>query len=83
MNLNLRCLIVGNSSDDKNDLNYQQELSRFLHTGCSKPIGCRIMIVEKPNLILGARYCGKLVGEIYNFFYPHVPFSPFSRCMSI
>jgi len=22
----------GNSSDDKNDFNYQQELSRFLHT---------------------------------------------------
>jgi len=34
----------GNSLDDKNDLNYQQELSRFLHTGCSKSTGCRIMI---------------------------------------
>jgi len=58
----------GNSSDDKNDFNYQQELSRFLHIECSKPTGCRIMIVEKPNLILEACYCGELVGEIYNFF---------------
>jgi len=65
----------GNSLDDKNDFNYQQELSRFLHTGCSKPIGCQIMIVEKLNLILEARYCGELVGKIYNFFYPlyHFP----------
>jgi len=45
-------MMSGNSSDDKNDFNYQQELSRFLHTGCSKPTVCRIMIVEKPNLIL-------------------------------
>jgi len=51
----------GNSPDDKNDLNYQQELSRFLHTGCSKLTSCQIMIVEKPNLILEVRYCGKLV----------------------
>jgi len=36
----------GNSSDDKNNFNYQQELSRFLHTWCSKPTGCRIMIVK-------------------------------------
>jgi len=47
-----------NSSDDKNNLNYQQELLGFLHTGCSKPTNCRIMIVKKPNLILEARYCG-------------------------
>jgi len=66
----------GNPSNDKNDFNYQQELSRFLHIGCSKPTGCRIIIVEKPNLILEARYCGELVGKICNFFYPHVLFSP-------
>jgi len=35
----LKLTISGNSSDDKNDFNYQQELSRFLHTGCSKSIG--------------------------------------------
>jgi len=57
-----------NSSDNKNDFNYQQELSKFLHTGCSKPIDCRIMTVKKPNLILEARYCGELVGEICNIF---------------
>jgi len=67
-----------NSSDDKNDFNYQQELSKFLHTGCSKPTGCRIMIVEKPNLILEARYCGKLVGEICNFFTPFHVFATFT-----
>jgi len=60
----------GNSLDDKNDFNYQQEFSRFLHTGCSKPTGCRIMTVKKPNSILEARYCGELVGEICNFFTP-------------
>jgi len=69
--------ISGNSLDDKNDLNYQQELSRFLHTGCSKPKGCRVMIVEKPNLILEARYCEELVGEIYNFFIPMFHFAHF------
>jgi len=42
----------GNSSDDKNDFNYQQELSRFLHIVCNKPTGLsnyvyRIMTVEK------------------------------------
>jgi len=42
-----------NSSDDKNDFNYQQELSRFLHTGCSKPTGCRI-IIEKLNFDSGS-----------------------------
>jgi len=73
----------GNSSDDKNNFNYQQELSRFLHTGCRIPEGCRIMIVEKkPNLILEACYCEELVGEVCNFFYRHVPFSPLSRFMS-
>jgi len=46
-----------NSSDDKNDFNYEQELSRFLHTECSKLTGCRIMTVKKPNSILEARYC--------------------------
>jgi len=46
------------------------------------PEGCRIMIVEKPNLIMEARYCGELIGEICNFFYSHVPFSPLSRFMS-
>jgi len=66
----------GNSLDDKNDFNYQQELSRFLHTGYSKLTSCRIMIVEKPNLILETRYCGELVGETCNFFYPHVPVFP-------
>jgi len=39
-------MMSGNSLDDKNDLNYQQELSRFLHTGCSKPTNCRIMTVK-------------------------------------
>jgi len=73
----------GNFLDDKNDFNYQQELLRFLYTGCDKPTGCRIMIIEKPNLILEARYCGELVGEICNFFYPHVPFSSLSQFMSI
>jgi len=61
------------SSDDKNNFNYQQELSRFLHTGCSKPTVCRILIVEKSNLVLEARYCGELVGEICNFFTPVFP----------
>lgn len=37
------------------------------------------MAVEKSNSILEARYGGELVGEIYNIFYPHVPFPPFSR----
>jgi len=77
MNLNLQC---GNFSNDKNDFNYQQELSRFLHTGCNKSTGCRIMIIEKPNLILETHYCGELVGEI-TFFYPHVPFSSLSRLL--
>jgi len=60
MNLNLRCPEI---LHDKNDFNYQQELSRFLHTECSKPTDCRIMIVKKPNLILEARYCAELVEE--------------------
>jgi len=68
----------GNSLDDENDFNYQQELSRFLHIGCRKLTGCRIMTIEKPNSILEARYCEELVGEICNFFYPHVSFSPLS-----
>jgi len=70
----------GNSSDDKNDFNYQQE-SRFLHIGCSKPTDCQIMTVEKPNSILEVRYYGELVEEICNFL-PPVLFSPFSRVMS-
>jgi len=32
----------GNSLDNKNDFNYQQELSRFLHTVCGVSVG-RIM----------------------------------------
>jgi len=57
-------MMSGNSSDDKNDFNYQQELSRSLHTGCSKSTDCRIMIVEKPNLIPEARYYRELVEKI-------------------
>jgi len=72
----------GNSSNDKNDLNYQQELSRFLHTRCSKPTSCRIMSVEKPNLILEARYCGELIGERYVTFFTPMFFSPLSRLTS-
>jgi len=73
---------MSDSSNDKNDLNYQQELSKFLHTGCNKPTDYQIMTVEKPNLILEARYCGELVREICNFFSPHVPFSSLSQLMS-
>jgi len=68
----------GNSSDDKNDFNYKQEVSRFLHTGCSKSTDCRIMTVEKPNSILEARYCEELVGEICNFFIPMSVFPTFT-----
>jgi len=39
----------GNSLDDKNDFNYQQELSRFLHVECSKPTG-RFMIKQKNQI---------------------------------
>jgi len=41
MNLNLGCN-SGNSLDDKNDFNYQQELSRFLYTECG-------VLVRLPN----------------------------------
>jgi len=61
----------------KMTFNYQQELSRFLYTGCSKLTGYRIMIVKKLNLILEARYCGKLIGEICNFFTPMSRFPHF------
>jgi len=68
---------MSRNSSDKKDFNYQQELLRFLHTGCTRiPADCQIMAVEKSNSILEARYGGKL-GEICNIFYPHVPFPLF------
>jgi len=72
----------GNSLDDKNDFNYQQELSRFLHTGCNKLTGCRIMIVEKPNLILEAHLWEISRGDV-TFFTPMSRFPHFRRFMSI
>jgi len=77
MNLNLQCpkILQIIKMDSKN---YQDSCD----TGCRIPEGCRIMIVEEPNLIMEARSCGELVGKICNFFYPHVPFSPLSWFMS-
>jgi len=77
MNLNLRCL-------ELLQLQKLLQLSRIIKIlAHSKPTSCRIMIVKKPNLILEARYCGELIGEICNFFYLYVPFSLLSRFMSI
>jgi len=67
---------MSGNSLDQNDFNYQRELSKFLHTECSISTGCRIMIIEKPNLILETCYYTELVGEICNFFLPLCPVFP-------
>jgi len=71
MNLNLRPEILQMIKMTSN--NYQDSCTP---TGCSKPTGCRIMTVEKLNLILEAHYCGKLVEEI-TFFNPILFFPMF------
>jgi len=69
MNLNLRCLEILQMTKMTSILS-TRIIKVLSNTGFSKPTGCQIMTIEKPNSILEARYCEELVGKICNFFTP-------------